>query len=116
MSGNWTELTAGPFASQGCYVLTVPASAIPTAGMYQLAVANASAETFFAQFEVVDKTDAEVFAELSTVRKMLTNRAAISGNRYIVYDDDGVSVFKQFDQKDQSGNPTNTQVFSRTPA
>lgn len=36
--------------------------------------------------------------------------------KLFLYEDDGVTVFKEFDMKDSSGNPNVSQVFERDPA
>lgn len=59
-AGMWTELTTGAFNGQGCYVLAIPDTAIPTEGTYQVAVSHANGETFFTIFDVVGATHGEI--------------------------------------------------------
>ena len=62
------------------------------------------------------ETQATAAAALSLiVRKMVANGWKVQGTQLIVYDDDGVSIYKLFDLKDDSGNPSGTRVFQRVP-
>jgi hypothetical protein len=63
------------------------------------------------------KSAAEGVASDATItRKMAANGWKVQGTQLIIYDDDGIAIYKVFDLKDESGNPSGTRVFQRVPA
>ena len=49
-------------------------------------------------------------------RKMIANGWKVQGTQLIVFDDDGVSIHRLFDLKDETGTPSGSRVFQRVPA
>jgi hypothetical protein len=63
------------------------------------------------------KDAAEAVASDAVItRKMSANGWKVQGTQLIVYDDDGIAIYKLFDLKDESGDPSGTRVFERVPA
>ena len=65
------------------------------------------------QFKVL--TWGDYVDDIPETRQAALGRWKIIGTQLLLYEDDGVSVFKTFDLKDADGNPSNTRVFERDP-
>ena len=52
---------------------------------------------------------------IEEIAKVERNRWRIDNNKLTIYDDDGVTVFRQFNLKDQNGDPTETNPVERDP-
>jgi hypothetical protein len=54
-------------------------------------------------------------ADIVIIRKMIANGWKVQGTQLIVYDDNGTDIYKVYDLKDDSGNPSSTRIFQRVP-
>ena len=54
--------------------------------------------------------------DIPETRQAAIGRWKIVGTQLLLYEDDGVTVFKTYDLKDADGNPSATRVFERDPA
>ena len=52
---------------------------------------------------------------MSEIRQATLGRWRMLGTQLLLYEDDGVTVFRTFDLKDVSGSPSVTQIFERDP-
>ena len=129
----WVEVTTGAFSGKGVYLVTITSDVFATAGEYT-AACNGGTGGAVAEFcawanvpsDIYTRVGAPVGASISADvaavktdaalgRKMVTNKAIENNNQYIVYDDDGTTVLKTFNTYDQTGTPTTTNIFRRTP-
>ncbi len=58
---------------------------------------------------------ADYIADITTIRKVMTNRWRITGNQLLEYDDNGTSVIKTFDLKKASVANDGTDPDERDP-
>lgn len=72
-------------------------------------VAGNGAENIFLSVDAVVVSDTEF------CRKMLGNKSEVISGKWVVYDDDEITVFRTFDLFDRLGNPTNLNPFKRDP-
>lgn len=68
----WKEATAGAFATQGAYMLQLPAAALNLTGALTYAVAVAGARTFVGTAKVVANEEADTFASVAGVAAQMT--------------------------------------------
>lgn len=71
---------------------------------------------------VDDSTDvlallAVIGADVTVLKKIGTGRWRVTtGNQFLIYDTDGVTVLYRFNLKDLAGLPTSDNIYERTPA
>lgn len=53
--------------------------------------------------------------DIQEIRQAGLGRWKIEGTTLRLYEEDGISVFKEFDLKDDTGSPSNTKVFDKDP-
>lgn len=112
---SWAEITTGAFSGLGVYTLTLAASVITTAGEHTVAITGGTG-TSVHEFSVWGSFPVDAQINVEVTRKMLTNKAIVTaGNQYVVYEDDGTTVFKTFNLQDVNGTPSNTSVFRKIP-
>lgn len=54
--------------------------------------------------------------KIDTLHQIAIGRWKIQGTQLLLYNDDGVSVLKAFDLKDDAGDPSNLRIFERVPS
>jgi hypothetical protein len=119
---NWYEVDA--VNMPGVYVLDLTVTDTNTVGNLVISVKDVASDCFVGTYAVVDTTVSELNATnvaleatIDTVRKMATNRTKIdtNQNKFIVFDDDGVAIFKTFNLYDATHNASSNNIYERTP-
>ena len=96
-------------------------------GYYGVAISLSSAATGYVQWKSEKSGETAIYlveeficvedfvTNLSNIIKVEMGKWEISSNKLIFYDTNGTSVLYQFNLKDSSGNPTETNVYKREP-
>lgn len=107
------DITTGKTAAQSADTkLGTPVGASISADIAAVQTAASNAETAAA---AAQSSSAAAAADASQVRKVEVNRWKVQGTQLLIYEDNGTTVFKAFDLKDDAGAPSATRIFERVP-
>ena len=95
------------------WVATIPAASF-VEGKWMIKAASSGANTQ-AQHQVL--TWGDYVDDIQETRQAALGRWRIDAptRKLFLYEDDGLTVFKEFDLKDSSGDPSVVQIFERDP-
>jgi hypothetical protein len=85
--------------------LGTPAGASVSADVATAAASAASAQS----------SAASAVADTTILKKAAINRWKVQGTQLLMYENDGTTIYKTFDLKDDAGLPSATRIFERVP-